>query len=94
MSFQRRFAEAAALLDRVLKLLPQDPGADEYDKREVRVERASIDLAWRADPRPLHVAIEAIVTEKPAAATEFPYEWFNLALCEHDIATANRAWPP
>ena len=89
--FQRRFAEAAAVLDRVLKLLPQDPGADEYDKREVRVERASIDLAWRADPRPLHVAIEAIVTEHPAAATEFPYEWFNLALCEHDLATANRA---
>ena len=89
--FQRRFAEAAAVLDRVLKLLPQDPGADEYDKRTVRVERASIDLAWRADPRPLHVTIEAIVTENPAAATQFPYEWFNLALCEHDIATANRA---
>jgi serine/threonine protein kinase/cytochrome c-type biogenesis protein CcmH/NrfG len=88
---QRRFAEAAALLDRVLKLLPQDHASDEYDKREVRVERASIDLAWRADPRPLHVAIEAIVTEKPAAATEFPYEWFDLALCEHDPVTGNRA---
>jgi eukaryotic-like serine/threonine-protein kinase len=88
---QRRFAEAAALLDRVLQLMPQDHAADEYDKREVQVERASIDLAWRADPRPLHVAIEAIVTEKPAAATEFPYEWFNLALCEHDPVTANRA---
>src|SRR5438874_4221958 len=86
---QRRFAEATALLDRVLKLLPQDPGADEYDKREVRVGRASIDLAWRADSRPLHVAIEAIVTENPAAATEFPYQWFNLALCEHDPVTAN-----
>jgi len=88
---QRRFAEAAATLDRVLKLLPQDQTANEYDKREVRVERASIDLAWRADPRPLHVAIEAIVTENPAAATEFPYWWFNLALCEHDPVTANRA---
>ena len=88
---QRRFAEAAATLDRVLKLMPQDQTANEYDKREVRVERASIDLAWRADPRPLHVAIEAIVTENPAAATEFPYQWFNLALCEHDPVTANRA---
>ncbi|HEY6155402.1 MAG TPA: FlgO family outer membrane protein [Candidatus Udaeobacter sp.] len=88
---QRRFAEAAATVDRVLKLLPQDPGADEYDKRRTRVVRASIDLGWRADPRPLHVTIEAIVTENPAAATQFPYEWFNLALCEHDIATANRA---
>ena len=87
---QRRFAEAAAILDRVLKLLPQDP-FHVSDKREVRVERASIDLAWRADPRPLRVAIEAIVTEDPAAATEFPYEWFNLALCEHDPVTANRA---
>jgi serine/threonine-protein kinase len=57
----------------------------------VRVVRASIDLAWRADPRPLHVAIEAIVTEKPAAATEFPYQWFNLALCEHDPVAADRA---
>jgi TolB-like protein/Flp pilus assembly protein TadD len=88
---QRRFAEAAALLDRVLKLLPQDQTADEYDRRGVRVERASIDLAWRADPRPLRVAIEAIVTENPAAATVFPYEWFNLALCEHDPVTVNRA---
>jgi serine/threonine-protein kinase len=88
---QRRFAEAAALLDRVLKLMPQDQTANEYDKREVRVWRASIDLAWREDPRPLHVAIEAIVTENPAAATEFPYQWFNLALCEHDQVTANRA---
>jgi serine/threonine protein kinase/Flp pilus assembly protein TadD len=88
---QRRFAEAAALLDRVLKLMAQDQTADEYDKREVRMERASIDLASRADPQPLHVAIEAMVTEKPAAATEFPYEWFNLALCEHDPVTANRA---
>ena len=88
---QRRFAEAAAVLDRVLKLLPQDQTANEYDKREVLVQRASVDLAWRADPRPLHVAIGAIVTEKPAAATEFPYQWFNLALCEHDPVTANRA---
>jgi serine/threonine protein kinase/Flp pilus assembly protein TadD len=88
---QRRFAEAVALLDRVLKLMPQDPGADEFDKREVRVVRASIDLAWRADPRPLHAAIEAIVTENPAAATEFPYQWFNLALCEHDPVAADRA---
>jgi len=88
---QRRFAEAAALLDRVLKLIPQDQTTDEYDKRGVRVERASIDLAWRADPRPLRIAIEAIVTESPAAATVFPYEWFNLALCEHDPVTANRA---
>ncbi len=88
---QRRFAEAAALLDRVLKLMPQDQTADEYDKREVRMERASFDLAWRADPRPLQVAIEAIVTENPAAATEFPYQWFDLALCEHDPVTANRA---
>jgi len=88
---QRRFAEAAAILDRVLKLLRQDQTADEFDKREVRVVRASIDLAWRADPRPLHVAIEAIVTENAAAATEFPYWRFNLALCEHDPVTANRA---
>jgi serine/threonine protein kinase/Tfp pilus assembly protein PilF len=88
---QRRFAEAAATLDRVLKLMPQDQTANEYDKREVRVVRASIDFAWRADPRPLHVAIEAIVTENPAAATEFPYQWFNLALCEHDPVAADRA---
>ena len=88
---QRRFAEATAIVDRVLKLLSQDQTADEYDKRTVRVERASIDLAWRADPRPLRVVIEAIVTENPAAATQFPYEWFNLALCEHDPVTANRA---
>ena len=81
--YQRRFAEAATLRDRVIKLDPHKSGA--------RRLRASIDLAWRADPRPLHETIEAIVTENPLAAGDIAEEWFALALCEHDPVMTDRA---
>jgi tetratricopeptide (TPR) repeat protein len=73
---QRRYRDLAAVLDRAVKLVPSDP--------ETRVARASIDLAERADPRPVHAAIEAVVVEDPAAARSIADRWFFLALCERD----------
>ena len=58
----RRFAEAAAILDRARALFPQDT--------DTRVLRAWFDLDWRADPKPLHEILEALVNENPAAAAE------------------------
>jgi len=81
--YQRRFAEAAVLRDRALIVAPRSAGA--------RRARATLDLAWRADPRPLHEAIDAIVAEKPLAAEEDADEWADLALCEHDLVMADRA---
>jgi TolB-like protein/Tfp pilus assembly protein PilF len=74
--YQRRYRDLAAILDRALKLVPSDPAT--------RVERASIDLAERADPRSAHVTVEAVVAQDPAAAKTIAERWFYIAMCERD----------
>ena len=64
---QRQYRELAAVLDRALKLVPSD--------LETRLARASIDLAERADPRPAHTTIEAVVAEHPDAASTIAERW-------------------
>ena len=78
----RRFADEAAILDRALAIVPNDIG--------VRVQRAFIDLAWRADSKPLHSVIETILRENSKAAEGLVDQWLYLALCERDHAAANR----
>ncbi len=73
----RRFAEAAATLDRAIALDPQDTG--------YRLLRAEVELFWRADTHPLH----EIMQNDPAASYRDETA-FNLALCERDAATAMR----
>jgi tetratricopeptide (TPR) repeat protein len=48
-------------------------------------------VAERADTRPLHVAVEKILTENPAAAGTLRGTPFTLALWEHDFVAADRA---
>jgi TolB-like protein/Tfp pilus assembly protein PilF len=81
--FQRRYRDLAVVLDRALKLVPSDP--------DTRVARASIDLAERADPRPAHATIEAVVAEDPAAAKTIAERWLYIALCERDNVGVSRA---
>jgi tetratricopeptide (TPR) repeat protein len=81
--FQRRYRDLAAVLDRALKLVPSDP--------ETRVARASIDLAERADARPVHATIEAVVAEDPAAARSIADRWLYVALCERNNFGVSRA---
>ena len=50
-----------------------------------------VDLDWRADPRPLHATIEAILAEDPSAAVTLADNWVLLTLCERDPAGAERA---
>jgi TolB-like protein/class 3 adenylate cyclase/Flp pilus assembly protein TadD len=86
---QRNYRDLATLLDQALKLVPLDP--------ETRVARASIDLAERADPKPIHATIEAVIAENPAAATALAERWFYVALCERDgrnMSLALAAVPP
>jgi TolB-like protein/Tfp pilus assembly protein PilF/tRNA A-37 threonylcarbamoyl transferase component Bud32 len=79
----RRYKEMGATLDSVLAIAPKDiPG---------RVRRASVDLEGRADPKPLHATIEAILAEDPNAAPVLVNQWLDLALCERDPAAAERA---
>ena len=80
---QRRYRDLAAVLDQALKLVPSD--------QDTRVARALIDLAERADPRPAHATIEAIVAEDPDAARTIAERWFYVAMCERDNLGVSRA---
>src|SRR5437016_7559716 len=79
----RQFRAMAAALDRALVLIPGD--------LDTRVTRASVDLEWRADPRPLRESIRTILAENPATASDLAAQWFYLALCERDPAAVTQA---
>ena len=81
--FLRRYPETALILDRALALAPNDA--------PTRVDRAFVELLWRADPLPLHNAIESIATEKPTELTNVAGDWFALALCQRDPQSIERA---
>src|SRR6266513_2283463 len=79
---QRRYRELAEVLDRALKLVPSD--------LDTRLVRALIDLAERADARPAHATIDAVVAEDPAAKS-IAERWFYVGLCERDKVGVSRA---
>lgn len=79
----RRYADAAAVLDRSMTIVPKD--------ELVRVNRAWVDFNGRGDLRNLHATINAILAEDPAAAPVIAADWLHLALCERDPAMADRA---
>ena len=78
-----RYEQMAALLDRALTVAPKDV--------PTKVARARVDIEWRADPKPLRTTVEAILAEDPSAAPIAANGWLHLALCEHDLAAADRA---
>lgn len=79
----RQFRAMAAVLDRALGLDPRD--------LDTRIARALVEFEWRADPRPLHHTIDALLSENPEAATDFADQWLYLALSERDAAAVSRA---
>ncbi|MEO7724544.1 MAG: adenylate/guanylate cyclase domain-containing protein [Chthoniobacterales bacterium] len=81
--FLRRFDEAAAMLDRALTILPNDPS--------LRVIRAGLALHARADPRPMHQVIDDLVAHDRNAVAGIADEWLFLALCERDLVAAEKA---
>jgi TolB-like protein/class 3 adenylate cyclase len=81
--YLRRYPEEVAALDRALVIIPKDAG--------VRMGRADVDLQWRADTGPMHTTIASILTEDPTAAESVANNWINLALCERDADSADRA---
>jgi tetratricopeptide (TPR) repeat protein len=81
----RRYPEEAAILDRTLTIIPNDPAA--------KVGLTMIEFYWKADTRPLHQMIESILAENPGVISDnfFANCWFVLALAERDPITAERA---
>ena len=72
MSYEElwRYAEAIAALDRVLAIVP--------DNVETRTNRAEYYLFWKADTRPLHQTIDAILAQGPSAIASAAGSWFEL----------------
>jgi TolB-like protein/Tfp pilus assembly protein PilF len=78
-----RYAEALAALDRALAIVP--------DNTETRATREEFYLYWKADNRPLHQMIDAILAQGPSAIASAANSWFACALAERDPAAAERA---
>jgi eukaryotic-like serine/threonine-protein kinase len=78
-----RYAEEEQALDRVLAIEPNDIAT--------RLERAGIEMDWRADTRPLHQAIDSVRAKNPAALPTVADSWLICALAERDVAAANQA---
>ena len=53
-----RYAESIAALDRALAIMPENA--------ETRADRGLVYLLWKADTRPLHQTIDAILAQGPA----------------------------
>jgi tetratricopeptide (TPR) repeat protein len=79
----RRYAEAAAVLDRCLAINPND--------LDTRLARAGFDFDWKADPRPLHQFIDSVRAEDPDAVATVADSWFRYALAERDASAAEAA---
>ena len=79
----RRYAEMVEVLERALSIVPEDI--------DTKISRAQAFLDWKADTRPLHVEIEALLEKQPTAGASFADNWLYLALCERDHAAALRA---
>jgi TolB-like protein/Tfp pilus assembly protein PilF len=79
----RRYAEAIASLDRALAIVP--------DNVETRASRGEFYVYWKADTRPLHQTIDAILAQGPGAIASAADAWFFCALAERDPAAAERA---
>jgi serine/threonine-protein kinase len=85
LSYQnaRRYPEMAAMVDRALAIKPGDV--------DIRTTRASVDLDWKADPRPLHQLIGSLLGTDPEALKSVADIWFTCAMAERDEAAAERA---
>ena len=78
-----RYAESIAALDRALAIVP--------DNVETRAVRGLFYLFWKADTRPLHQTIDAILAQGPGAIVTAAFQWFVCALAERDPVAAERA---
>jgi tetratricopeptide (TPR) repeat protein len=61
------------------------------DNAETRADRGVVYLAWKADTRPVHQTIDAILAQGPGAIVSAAVIWFVCALAERDPAAAERA---
>ncbi len=81
--YLRRYQDMADALDRALALAPDDPAT--------LLQRADVELEWRADTRPLHQAIQTVLAKDPGMAEGIAQTCLYVALVERDNDAALRA---
>jgi TolB-like protein/Tfp pilus assembly protein PilF len=78
-----RYAEEKSALDRVLAIEPNNA--------DTKVERAGVELNWKADTQSLHRSIDWIRATDPVAVRSNADAWLFCALAERDAAAAANA---
>ncbi|HEY4282377.1 MAG TPA: adenylate/guanylate cyclase domain-containing protein [Chthoniobacterales bacterium] len=81
--FLRRYPEMAAVLDRVVTILPGD--------LNTKIARASVDMDWKADTGPLRQSFDAALAEDPNAGTGSAQAYMLLAFYERNPEAIERA---
>lgn len=79
----RDYAKDAAVLDRILALKPNDLDA--------RLARGQLEVAWKANTRPLHEVIESSMQQDPASGKRLAPLRIFLASAERDVGAAEQA---
>src|SRR2546423_1732958 len=72
----RRYSDVIAVMDRVLAIQPDDI--------ETQAARASMELDWKADTRPMHQLIDSIRKNNPAKLPTIADVWLMAALAERN----------
>ena len=78
----RRYPEAAAAQDRALTVEP--------DNVDTKLNRAWLEVFWKADTRPLHQLIDSLRAEQPIVTFDAGF-WLFCALAERDANAAQAA---
>ena len=81
--FLRRYSQAISVWDRALAIEPNNV--------ELRVYRADLEVAWKADPRPLRQVIASIRATNPSMIQQFADSWLLCALADRDLLAARAA---
>jgi TolB-like protein len=81
--YLRRYDDVRSTADRVLAIEPNDVST--------RIGRAYVEMAQKADSRPLHQMIDSIRATNPAAVQDVADTWLGCALAERDAAAAKNA---
>jgi serine/threonine protein kinase/Tfp pilus assembly protein PilF len=79
----RRYPEARKVNDRALAIEPNNV--------QLRMFRADLDLAWKADTRAVHQVIESLRDNNPRAIHQIADSWVLCALADRDPTTAKAA---
>jgi hypothetical protein len=81
--FFDRFPEEMSILDRALAIEPNHV--------ETKIERAVLEMSWKADTRPLRHTIDEIRSRNPNNVRGIASQWLVCALAERDAIAAKDA---